>query len=280
MINLEHITYSYSRRSKNPALIDITAEIGPGIHLLLGENGAGKTTLLHIIAGLRRPVPISGCTIDGVSPWLHLPSLTDRICFVSDDLTFPLPTINEMERRHAVFFPNFSPEMLRRNLEVFGMTGNELIDAFSLGNRKKAQLAYILALRPEVLLLDEPANGLDIDAKTTVLNLLSECIEGNQTVILSTHTVQDFAPLFDSVMMLSGGRLILNMSVWDITERLSFTINQYPPEGAFFMEQRLGRFAAILPRDPENEPTDIDFVLLYKGLQSVSSRSAILNQLS
>lgn len=65
MIVLDNLTYSY-RHSRRNAITGVTAEIGPGIHLLLGENGAGKTTLLHIIAGLRTPQKPDECTIDGV----------------------------------------------------------------------------------------------------------------------------------------------------------------------------------------------------------------------
>ena len=120
-----------------------------------------------------------------------------RVFLVSDEMQFPFKTIDEMVRYHSVFYPSFDPEMLHRNLETFGMTGREPIDSFSLGNRKKAFLAYAFALKTEILLLDEPANGLDISSKQQTLNMMAECVDESQTVILSTHTVADFQQLFE-----------------------------------------------------------------------------------
>lgn len=280
MISLCNLSYAYRNRKDFYAINDMTADITPGIHLLLGENGAGKTTLLHLIAGLLIPADPEQCLVDGMAPGRRDPALMQHIFFVSDDMKFPFPTINEMVRLHAPFFPAFDHEMLRRNLETFGMNGDEPIDSFSLGNRKKAILAYALALRPTVLLLDEPANGLDITAKQLILSLMSECIDESQTVILSTHTVADFMQLFDSVILLSAGRLILNMPVWEIVERLDFVTETMPPADAIYIEQYFGRFRAIVPRRPGSPLTDIDYLLLYNGLQNVSSRHSIIKLLS
>lgn len=275
MITLKNLSYAYGK-SRNFAISDITAEIEPGIHLLLGENGAGKTTLLHIIAGLLIPTPATECTIDGVAPGLRRPSTMQRVFFVSDNMRYPFPTINEMVRNHSIYFPNFNNDILRRNLELFGMTGNEPIDAFSLGNRKKAILAYAFALKTDILLLDEPANGLDITAKQLTLSIMSECIDEGQTVILSTHTISDFAQLFDSVTLLSAGKMVINKPVWEITEKIDFVNTQLPPENALYIEQAFGRFRAIVAHEAGTDTTDIDYTLLYNALQSVTSRHNLI----
>ena len=277
MIKLDNLSYSYNGIQK--ALLDITTEIQPGIHLLLGENGAGKTTLLHGIGGLLTPDRPQECMIDTQDPSLRQPSLMSRIFLVSDDMRLPFPTIHEMVKRHAPFYPSFDAEMLRRNLETFGMTGREPIDSFSLGNRKKAILAYAFSLRPDVLLLDEPANGLDISSKQATLSMMAECIDENQTVILSTHTVADFQQLFDSVMLISAGQLVINMPVWQIVERIDFVSDAFPPENAIYVEQYFGRFRGVVPHTPGNDTTDIDYVLLYNALHSVSSRHQLITLL-
>lgn len=277
MITLENLNYAY--RQGYDAISDVSAEIGPGIHLLLGENGAGKTTLLHIIAGLRRPPVDTQCMIDGMAPSKRLPEVMSRVFLVSDEMKFPFASIDEMEKRHSVFYPNFNHEMLHRNLENFGMTGREPIDSFSLGNRKKAILAYAFALQTEVLLLDEPANGLDITARQSTLAMMAECVNENQTVIISTHSVFDFKQLFESVIMISAGRLILNIPLWEVSERLDFVNEALPPEGAIYMEPFMGRFRAIVPHIAGREQTDVDFLMLYSGLQS-ASRQLILDALN
>lgn len=276
MIKFDHLTYSYRRGIE--ALSDVSAEIPAGIHLLMGENGAGKTTLLHIIAGLLTARPAQSCIIDGEPTAMRLPSVLCRTFLVTDDMTIPYTTINEMVLRHACFYPAFNPDMLRSNLALFGMTGDEPISRFSLGNRKKAYLAYALALGVEVLLLDEPANGLDINAKNTLLQMISQCVSSEQTVLISTHTVWDFQNLFDGVIVLRAGHLLTARHIWEITERLAFVSDTMPPADALFIAQQFGQFHAIVPNDGTLQ-TDIDYLLFYQVLHS-PQQEAIINILN
>lgn len=273
MISFNDLSYRYGK--KTPALESITADIPEGIYLLLGENGAGKTTLLHLIAGLLKAIPEGACTLDGAPTALREPSVLTRTFFYSDEIPFPYRTIRQMVRHHAVFYPSFDPEMLEQNLADFEMTGNEPIDQFSLGNRKKAQLAYVLALHTDVLLLDEPANGLDITSRTKLLRMMARCVSETQTVIISTHTVWDFQNLFDGLLVLGHGRLLVNMPIWEIAGRVRFVHSPAPVEGAIYQEPEFGRFKAIVPNTAADETTDVDFVVLYNALQSPASRNLV-----
>lgn len=273
MISFNDLSYRYGK--KTPALESITADIPEGIYLLLGENGAGKTTLLHLIAGLLKAIPEGACTLDGAPTALREPSVLTRTFFYSDEIPFPYRTIRQMVRHHAVFYPSFDPEMLEQNLADFEMTGNEPIDQFSLGNRKKAQLAYVLALHTDVLLLDEPANGLDITSRTKLLRMMARCVSETQTVIISTHTVWDFQNLFDGLLVLGYGRLLVNMPIWEIASRVRFVHSPAPVEGAIYQEPEFGRFKAIVPNTAADETTDVDFVVLYNALQSPASRNLV-----
>lgn len=276
MITLDNLTYIY-RKSNTPAIDSARAEIGPGIHLLLGENGAGKTTLLHIMAGLLTPT--SGeCLFDGFPPSLRLPEVMSRIFFMSDNVNFPGMNINNFAENHSPFYPNFDRELLRSNLEAFGMDGSEPFKKMSMGTRRKAQLAYALALRTDLLLLDEPTNGLDITAKQALQQMLAKCISEEQTVIVSTHTVWDLLYLYDGVAVLSRGHMLAAMPTWKITERLAFNTSQLPPLSPLYCEQQLGLFRSITPANPE-KPTDIDFTLLYNALQS-PAQSIIIEHLN
>lgn len=276
MITLDHLTYNY--RGGHTALSDISAEIPTGIHLLMGENGAGKTTLLHIIAGLRIAKPDTACSIDAVPASMRMPSILRRTFLVTDDMTFPYTTINEMVRRHACFYPGFDEQMLRDNLAQFEMTGHEPISRFSLGNRKKAFLAYALSLRTDILLLDEPANGLDINAKTILLKMLSRCVSEEQTVIISTHTVWDLQNLFEGVIVLRGSHLLISMPVWNVTRRLAFISDTTPRPDALYMTQSFGKFHSIVPNDGTLS-TDIDYTMLYNALHS-PEKDKIINALN
>lgn len=265
MITLDKLTYFY-RNTVNAAVSDATAQIGPGFHLLLGENGAGKTTLLHLIAGLLSPS--SGTVaIDGETPSKREPQTLQRVFFVTDNMEIPADTINDFARHHSPFYPSFDATIFADALRELGLTGDETISDLSLGNRKKAILAYALGLKTEILLLDEPANGLDITAKQTLQQLFARYIDETQTVILSTHTPAEFAYLYDGLILLNRSNLILSMPTWQITERISFGAAMLPPAEPLYMEQRMGLFRFVTTADPE-QPTDMDYLLLYNALLS------------
>ena len=195
---------------------------------------------------------------------------------LTDNMEFPYRSVNEMVKYNAPFYPRFDAELLRDILRRFDMTGAEPFDRFSLGNRKKAQLAYVLALRTNCLLLDEPANGLDITSRNELMKMMAEYTSDDQTIIISTHTVFDFQNIVDSVIVLNRGYAVLSMPVWQITERVAFVSEPLPVEGAIYMDQSLGRFNAILPNIPAGSmQTNIDFVLLFKALQSSQSQNLL-----
>ncbi len=271
MIELTNLTYSYYRGV--PAIDNASAVISPGIHLLLGENGAGKTTLLRIIAGLLIPQDGS-CTIENEDVKLRLPSTLRHVFMLPDTIELPTRTINEFAKIHSRFYPNFSAEVLTENLSDFGFTGDEDFAKLSLGMRHKAIVAYAISLRTDILLLDEPANGLDITSKKALRNMIARCTSEEQTVIISTHTVSDLKELYDGLIVLSKGKILVCRPTWEISERIACIDTPIPPVERLFMEQSLGMFHSIIPND-EGLTTDLNYHLLYMALMS-PSRDSIL----
>ena len=133
--------------------------------------------------------------------------------------------------------------------------------------RRKAYISYALALRTPVLLLDEPANGMDIDAKKILRRVLTRSIGDDSTVIISTHNVYDLGSLFENVMIMHAGRLRLSMPVWQVLERVAFVTSSSPVPGALYQEPDRGRFMAIIP-NTDCIDTDIDYRLLYSAAMS------------
>lgn len=265
MLILDDIQYKY-RMALTPALQGVSARIGTGIRLLVGENGAGKTTLLHVIAGLLRPD--SGvCSRDGVD--VRSGDIKDmgHIFFLAENMYFPAKSIRSFAKYHSPFYPNFSEEIFEDNLLAFNLTGNEKMRDMSLGNRKKAQLAYALALGVEVLLLDEPTNALDIQSKEKLRSMMASQVREDQTIIVSTHTISELETLFDGFIALSHGRLLLSADADDIAERLLFIKTSYPDPSALYFKPELGHFRSIFPADPGNT-SSIDWQLLYNALLS------------
>lgn len=272
MITLDHLSYSYFKG--HDALSDITAEIKPGIHLLLGENGAGKTTLLRLLAGLL--IPTSGtCKIDGQPSDCRLPSFLKKIFFIPDSMEIPAKTIRAFSQVHSRFYPRFNRELFEENLADFELNGDENFSNLSLGLRHKSLLAYFTALGTDVLLLDEPANGLDITSKKTLRRLLAKIADEERTIIVSTHTITDLRELYDGVMVLNHGQLLLSKLSAEISERISCIATTIPPIDPLFMEQGPGVFNSIVVNDTD-ESSELNYGLLYSSLLS-PSREKILN---
>lgn len=271
MIDIKNLSFNYNKGYK--ALDNINANLGAGVHLLLGENGAGKTTLLHIIAGLLFAKEGS-CSIDGNDISLRRPCDMSKVFFMPEDITFPAKNINDFAKIHSQFYSTFNEEIFRQNLEIFHLTGNESFSSLSLGNRKKANLAYVMALGTDVLLLDEPTNGLDINAKKELLKIMVGSLREDQTVIVSTHTVWDLKNLFESVMMLRRGNLLLSMSTEEIGSKLSFMASTAPSPNALYIEQDMDGFRWIEKNIDGNE-TEINFSLIYSALMSNAAQNVL-----
>ena len=264
MLTLDKVSYHY--RKGWDVIDSVSLDLKPSLHLLLGENGAGKTTLLHLMSSLL--FPKSGtCHMDGEDLSLRLPSSLGRIFFLGDNFESPLKTIVDMSRHHGIFYPNFNYEMMYANLADFGLTGKEKLSDLSLGMRRKAYVAYALALGVDVLLLDEPANGMDIDSKKTLRRLLTRCLGDNQAIVVSTHNVHDIGNLFENILILHHGRLVLDIPVWELTEKLSFVTSPSPVDGCVYQEPEAGHFKAIIGNEDGLE-TDIDYQLLYSAVMS------------
>lgn len=276
MITLNNLTYSYKKG--DDVIKGITTDIPAGMHLLLGENGAGKTTLLHLIAGLLYPTQ-GTCRYNDVDMRLRLPSILSQVQYFTPITCYPAPTIAAMEKCHAPFFPNFDREMLASNLDAFGISPTERLNDMSLGASVKAGLAYMLSLRCQVLLLDEPTIGLDITSKQLFNRMLLNCISPDQTVIFSTHNIGDSEPLFDNLLIINRGNLLLNIPIPEITDHLAFVNSTVPEPDALYSELFMGRNQCIIKNPAAEIESQPDITLLYNALGS-PSRQAILNSLN
>lgn len=275
MLAIDNLTYRYNRSAD--ALRAVNARIAPGICLVLGQNGAGKTTLLNLCSGGLFPTH-GTIKFDGARPAGRRPETLSRIFFLSADYCSPFRTINAAAEGHAPFYPRFSRLFFEENLAAFGLSGNEKLRSLSLGMLHKANIAFALSLRPELLLLDEPANGLDITSKKELRHMVSRCVDEEQTVLISTHTVADLEVLYDSVLLLDRGRLLLKASTADISERLAFVKGPAPLSEALYIEPDCGAFRMILPA-ADAAQTEVDFELLYSALLS-NSQQAVLTALN
>lgn len=277
MIQLDHISFGYTKNRK--VLDDINTGIGEGITLLLGPNGSGKTTLLKIISGVLKPQ--SGqCLIDDINSACRLPRTLERLFYYDDKFSTPFKTVREFCRAHSPFYKStFSAEDFEANLAAFGLTGNESLKGQSLGRRKQSYAAYVLALGAEILLLDEPANGLDIEASKIFYNRLAHCMRPGQTIIISTHILGGVSLLADRLAVLGNERLLIDTALENISGAIKFIHSYTPIDGALYQELNSGLWHGIVTNDSA-EDSDIDFALLYSALMSPNGYeiSTLLNK--
>ena len=193
------------------AVDGVDLEIPRGaVYGLIGRNGAGKTTLLRLMMGLLRPsegsVRVLGAELLD-APRAH----RARVAYVSQQQ--PLPawmTLDELGRYLSHFYDAWDPVYARALADRFGLEDDRPIGAMSGGEQRKASLLLALAARPEVLLLDEPAAGLDPIARRGLIEELVDVLASGRdcTVVLSTHIIADLERIAESVGIMDRGRIV------------------------------------------------------------------------
>lgn len=244
MIEIKNLSFKYGKKA---VLSDISLKLDAGkIYGLLGENGVGKTTLLKIISGLQKPSSGS-CTVQGENPFDRTPSFLGNIYYLPEELEYIQTDISprDFAKLNGPFYPKFSNEKFEAILNEFSVSPNKKLNKLSLGQAKKAAIAFAIATNAGLLLMDEPSNGLDIPSKTLFRRIISEyCLETTCTVI-STHQVRDLENLIDPIIILDNQAVLLNASLERISEKLHFSMETVAPEDALYAEPTLGGFLCV-----------------------------------
>src|SRR5579864_2513177 len=201
------------------ALSDVTFELQKGVTGLLGANGAGKTTLISLFLGVLRP-DAGKLEVLGMDPLKAGWKLRQRIGYAPEDDRFP-PDVkaNELVRHFAEMrgIPR-SSAVVRASDVLFEVgLGEERfrpIGTMSAGQRQRVKLAQALAHDPELVLLDEPTNGLDPIQRDDMLALVRRIgTDLGFTVVISSHLLGEVEQVSDNIVMLEGGRVARTGSV-------------------------------------------------------------------
>ncbi len=245
MIRIDELTFSYGGRRVYDGLCT-RFEKGT-VYGLLGKNGAGKTTLLRLMAGLMEcgggKIEVNGC-----EPYRRKPEFLDRLYFVPESMNAPDIPVSDYAAGYGRFYSGYDGEALLKYLEEFEVDPHGRLSRLSFGQRKKALIAFALSLNAEVLLLDEPGNGLDIPSKLCLRRMLSRYAGPDRTVILSTHQVRDIEDVVDHVAVIDEGRLMLNASVSDIESTVTFVQSDRIMTDALFSEKVSDGYVNIMKR--------------------------------
>ncbi len=210
VLQFENIVRGY-KKTEN-VLNGVSFRMGPGEILgLLGRNGAGKTTLIRIAMGMLYPA--SGrVSVFGHSPTLDPVAVKSRIGYVAEDQVLPPgATLRELTAFHASLFRNWDAALERELTERFALRPADKIKNLSKGQARQAALICALCHRPELLILDEPAGGLDPAARREFLEASIQLLNREGTAILfSSHHMSDVERLGGRVVLLDGGRVLLD----------------------------------------------------------------------
>ena len=191
------------------AVDDLSFSVEPGsITGFLGPNGAGKTTTLRTLLGL--VTPDSGCTTIGGRRYTDLQAPSDEVGAVLEATGFHPARSGREHLRVYGTVNGYRPERADEVLELVGLTeaGRRPVRGYSLGMRQRLALAAALLGDPKVLVLDEPANGLDPEGIAWMRKLLRTLARQGRTVLVSSHVLSEVSQLVDHVVIISKGRLV------------------------------------------------------------------------
>ena len=214
MLKLENVTKTFDTVK---ALDALTLEVPKGsVYGLVGPNGAGKSTAIRVLTGVYRP-DAGTVTMDG-QPVYENPAVKQRICCIPDDVFyFPSASMEEMRKFYKGIYPNFDDDLYARLQEVFQLPKKGQIRRFSKGMQKQAAFHLSICTHPDLLVLDEPVDGLDPVMRRQVWSLiLSDVAQRGTTVLISSHNLRELEDICDHVGIMDSGRMLLERSLADM----------------------------------------------------------------
>ena len=253
MLELKNVSKSFG---KFKALDNLTMTIPQGsVYGLVGPNGAGKTTAIRHITGVYRP-DAGDITMEGL-PIYENPQVKQSIGYIPDEIFyFSSATLKDMAKFYRGLYPRFDMALFQRLTEVFQLPMGSPIRRFSKGMQKQAAFQLTLSIRPDVLVLDEPVDGLDPVMRRQVMSLiLAEVAERNTTVLISSHNLRELEDVCDHVGIMNHGKMLLERSLADMqgnTVKLQMVGDV--PEGLEILHQSsTGRLQTLVVRGNARE---------------------------
>ena len=256
MLELKNITKTFGNFR---ALDNLSMTVPKGtVYGLVGPNGAGKSTAIRCMVGVYRP-DCGSVTMDGELIYEN-PALKARIGYIPDDIFyFPSATLEEMRRFYKGLYPDFDDDLFERLYEIFNLPRKSPIRRFSKGMQKQAAFHLAICCRPDVLILDEPVDGLDPVMRRQVMSLiLSDVAERGTTVLISSHNLRELEDVCDHVGIMDHGKMLLEKSLADMqgtTHKLQM-VGAAPESLEVLHESASGRLSTYIVRGSASEISD------------------------
>ena len=237
MISIQNLSFGYSRKKMLYENLSLNLESG-SIYGLLGKNGAGKSTLLCNMMGLL--FPISGrIEVNHSNPQKRQPAFLQNAYFIPEEVAVPAISVSNYVDLYAPFYPKFDEKQFYQFMEELEVPSDQKLSKMSFGQQKKAIIAFGLACNTQILIMDEPTNGLDIPSKSQFRKIVAAALTDQRLFIISTHQVRDLDNLIDQVIIIDESEVLLKVSISQISEKLCFKTTNEVVENVLYSEDSL-----------------------------------------
>lgn len=245
------------------ALDDLSMTVPTGsVYGLVGPNGAGKSTIIRHLTGIYRQ-DAGEIMIDG-APVFENPEVKSRIAYIPDDIFYYAnASIREMMDLYRSIYPHFDAERFKKLSDVFGLDPKRQMRRLSKGMQKQAAFWIAMSLRPEILILDEPVDGLDPVMRRQIWSIImADVAENGTTVLVSSHNLRELEDVCDSVGIMNKGKIMIERSLNELQEnivkiQLALPDGESLPEGLDILRKsNTGRLQSLIMHGTQEELTE------------------------
>ena len=238
--------------------LDLHAPKG-AVYGLVGPNGAGKSTLIRHLAGIYRQ-DAGEIRIGGEEVYEN-PTVKGRIAYIPDEIFYDSQaSIRDMMTFYRDMYPNFSVKRFETLGEAFTLDPKKLMRKLSKGQQKQAAFWLAMSLQPELVILDEPVDGLDPIMRREVWKLILDDVAANgTTVLVSSHNLRELEDVCDHVGILKGGKMLLERTLSELQDnvvkiQLAYADGgELPPGLEILHESSMGRLRKLILRGRSEE---------------------------
>lgn len=229
------------------------------IYGLVGPNGSGKSTIIRHITGVYRQD--SGEVLVDGQPIFENTAVKEKMAYIPDDIFYFLgSTMKDMATYYKGIYKNFDEDRYNKLRDVFALNEKTPIRKFSKGMQKQAAFWLAISTRPEIIVLDEPVDGLDPVMRRQIWSIImGDVTENGTTVLISSHNLRELEDVCDHVGIIHSGRTLLERSLSELQEnvvKVQTVLNDdgTMPEGLNILhESASGRIKTFIVRGKNDE---------------------------
>lgn len=229
MVQIKQLTKTFEN-SGTVALNKLNLSVSKGsIYGLVGANGCGKTTVIKHLAGVYK-ADEGEVLIDGQNIYDN-PLKKALIAYVPDDLYFfPQYNLKMLGKFYKNMYPSWSDERFKKLISLLNLNPKGYLNRFSKGMKKQAIMVIALSIKPQLLLLDEPTDGLDPLVRKKLFQwIIEDVADRNMTVLFSGHNLKEMDGLCDTIGFLKNGEMIMEKDLDELKSQLSSQIEHEQP---------------------------------------------------